>query len=177
MDSDQKRELYEFVKDRHDKFLAVRQLHLARIGHLLVLTGFLVTMLVLFGTPQLIGLFHNPSKNTISWLAISSAIAYVALAFFLIMTVWEYLVFLNRIGFAIPNANHDKIMATFDEPKLQKDHVKKSLARLYLSAIAANEVETGHIGRHFRRILTRLSAAMFTSVIFLVLLIATKIMN
>ena len=176
MAEDPKAELYRFVKDRHDKFLQVRQGQKARIGHLLVVTGFIRDGSSLVGLPNLIAM-RNANTWPLLTVAVLAAVTYVVTLGLLTLALREHLRFLGRIGFALPYADPLKIMHALDAKQIKEGHVYKSLTKAYLEAIHANEMESAYAGRHLRLIVRYLSAAMVSGIVFLVLLVFSKMLS
>ena len=131
---DAKAELYRFVRDRHDKFLQARQGQKARVGHLLILTGFVVTISITFGLPNLIGAIRE-AGGWASLITSLAAVAFVIVLVYLSLVLREHLRYLARLSFSIPNANPAKIMGAFDAKEIQAERVYKSLTKMYLDAI------------------------------------------
>ncbi len=176
MAEDPKAELYRFVKDRHDKFLQARQGQMTRIGHLLVITGFVVTVLLVIGLPRLL----EAAREAHAWWSWTlyglTVLAFGITLTLLWLTFREHLRFLGRLAFAVPYADPVKIMGAFDAQKIQEGHVYKSLTKMYLDAIEENQIESAYAGKHLRRIVQYLSAAMVAGVVFLALLVFSKIL-
>jgi hypothetical protein len=122
MTDEAKSELYKFVRDRHDKLIAARAMAQTRLGHLLILTGFLVTALINVGIPQLFAAFE--SKHWWSRVLSNLALAvFVLTLFFLGLLIRQLLGAVSRFAFAIPNAKADLIEANLSRDDLDASYV------------------------------------------------------
>ena len=177
MAEDPKAELYRFVRDRHDKFLQARQGQKARIGHLLVLTGFVVTLLVIFGVPNLITAVREAKTCPPLTFASFAVVAFCVSFLFLYLAIREHLRFLGKVGFSVPRVDPEKIMQALDAKQIREGHVYKNLTKMYLKSIEENQFESAHNGRHIRRVVWYVSAASISGVVFLALFILARILT
>ena len=149
---------------------------MTRIGHLLVITGFVVTVLLVVGLPRLLEAVREMHAWW-SWTVYAmTVVAFAVTLFLLSLTFREHLRFLGRLSLAIPYADPAKIMLAFDAQKINEGHVYKSLTRMYLDALEVNQIESAYAGKHIRWIVRYLSAATIAGVVFLALLVLLKIL-
>jgi hypothetical protein len=174
MASDAKAELYRFVKDRYDKFLTARAMAQTRLGHFLVVVGFLVTGLLAVGFPQLATVFDY-ANGGYRILAYVAGVAFLVTLIVLGFLLSELLQALGRFYFAIPEAKEENIIGCIDHKTIEPEFIYRGLAGQYLQAIRDIEVESGHVGKHFRRALRLNNAAMACGGAFLVCLLSARI--
>lgn len=174
--ADAKEEIYKYVRDRHDKLLLARVMAQTRVGHLLVLTGFLITALVSTGVPQLTLAIDGAKGDVLSWLACGLAILALATTFvFIGMLVYELCQAVSRFAFALPDADPTTIKANINFPGLTADELFPELANQYLAAIEANGREGAEMGKHLRGSFRALKAALIAGAVFVSLLLFARI--
>jgi hypothetical protein len=133
-----KSRLYEYVRDQHDKLLAVRQGQKTRIGLLLVINGFLITTLVTFLIPSSIRVLENAHHLVPRVLVGISAIVLLHVLVYLGRALWASLSALARVGFAVPDVSNEKIRKAILGDDFAEEYAAASLTPVYLEAIEAN---------------------------------------
>jgi hypothetical protein len=167
-------ELYKFVRDRYDKLQASRIMAQSRLGHLLVLTGFLIAGLTSVGIPQLLPAFmlrHTCISGNILAIAVLAFFTTVA---FLGLLIAQLIFAVRCYTFAIPYAERSTLKAAMDHPDLNDDDVYKQLTSLYLDSIDLNFEEQEKIGKYLKAAFLYLNATLISSVSFVVLLFLAR---
>ncbi len=174
MNTDARSELYKFVRDRYDKLQASRIMSQSRLGHLLVLTGFLIAGLTSVGIPQVLPAFlvrHTCFSGNILAVAVLAFFTTVA---FLGLLIAQLIFAVRCYTFAIPYAERATLKAAMDHPDLSEDDVYKQLTSLYLDAIDLNFEEQEKIGKYMKTAFFYLNGTLISSLSFVVLLFLAR---
>jgi hypothetical protein len=130
--------LYEYVRDHHDKLLAVRQGQKGRIGHLLVINGLLTTAMLTFMIPSLAKVVEN-SHHPIPLILVGvSAVVLIHALIFLGRSLMASLSALASTDFHVPTVNDEKIEKALVGGEFTEEHAAASLTPQYLQAIRLN---------------------------------------
>ncbi len=145
--------LYEYVRDQHDKLLAVRQGQKTRIGLLLVINGFFITALITFLIPSSIKVVENTRHPVPLVLIGISAIVLIHVLVYLGRSLWASLSALARIAFTVPEVNNEKIGNAVAGNDFTEQYAVASLIQPYLKAIAANFEDNRAVGMDLYRMI------------------------
>lgn len=167
-------EIYKFVRDQYDKTFTARAMAQARIGHLLMLTGFLLTGLTGFGVPQLITLM-TADHHFNTWISLLTTLTFISclaigislagMFYYLCQALKMFEVSTLKISPEIV----ENAIATHTQHQI---HV--GLVIPYMKAAQENVDDSKRLGELFKCLLPWLIGALTSVAAFVVLMVVTR---
>ena len=177
---DAKLEIYKYVQQEYATLIDARQGQKTRLGQLLILTGFLITVSFTFGVPSLVeSVKLSASLDRNSILGICAALlplpVLVVLLWYLVGAVLAILSTLSHVRLNITGLSEQQILDALKAEHLDGNHVVLSLTRNHLRALKDNEDDNYTVATRFAVALKKVRRAAVISAVFVVLTLTARV--